>query len=207
MRPLFFVRFPALLIAFFFSFFSFVIMSHFSSTFAHFVSSASIVGFSGHRSSCPPFAVQQLVFGAVPASVSVAVGCARGLDSLVRSAFPSASVFRAASFGSGSSAFARRSVALVSSLSSARFSVFVSFPAVACPAGLFPSSSSRACFCGLGSGSWASLAFAVGSGVPSFLWLPSGVLPPVGWGFVALGGGWFFALSGKFLDFSTNEVI
>jgi hypothetical protein len=192
-----------LLSFFFFFFFSF--MSRFSSTFAHFVSSASVVGFSGHRSCCPPFAVQQLVFSSVPASASVAVGCARGLDSLVRSAFPSAVVFRASSFGSGASAFARRSSALVSSLSSARFSVFVSFPAVACPAGLFPSSSSRACFCGLGSGSWASLALAVGSGVPSFLWLPSGVFPPVGWGFVSLGGGWFFALTEQFLDFSTKE--
>lgn len=174
-------------------------MSRFSSTFAQFVSSASVVGFSGSRSSLPPFAVQSLVFSAVPSSCAVSVGCARGLDALVRSAFPSASVFRASSFGSGSWAFAQRSVALVSSLSSARFSVFVSFPAVACPAGLFPSPVSRSCFCGLGSGSWASLAFAVGLGLPCFLWLPSGVLPPAGWGFVSLGGGWFFALSEAFL--------
>jgi len=67
--------------------------------------------------------------------------------------------------------------------------VLVSFPSSACPSGLLPSSSSSRAFCGLGSGSWASLAFAVGSGVPCWVFAPFGV--PSGWGFVAAGGGWF----------------
>src|SRR5690606_34124227 len=101
--------------------------------------------------------------------------------------------FSASSFGSGRGAFARRSVAVVRAVASSPAGVWVSFPQSACPAGLLPSRSSSACFCGLGSGSWASLAFAVGLGVPSFVWLPAGVVPPAGWGFLSLGGGWFFA--------------
>lgn len=152
---------------------------------------ASSVVFSGSRSVCPPWAVQRALWSAVPASASVSVGCARGVDSLVRQAFPLASVFRVASFGSGAWAFARRSIACVQSAVPVASSVFISFPAVACPVGLLPSASSRACFCGLGSGSWASLAFAIGSGLLSFVWLPSGVLPPAGWGFHSLGSGWY----------------
>ncbi|MBD2060737.1 hypothetical protein NDI37_21835 [Funiculus sociatus GB2-A5] len=110
----------------------------------------------------------------------------------MRSAFPSASVFSVASgsFGRGRSAFARRSVACVSAVRSGS-GVWVSFPASPCPSGLVPSASSSRCFSGSGSGSWASLAFALGSGVPCLVCLPSGVLPPAGWGLVSLGGSWW----------------
>jgi len=155
------------------------------------VLSASWVGFSGSRSVVPPFAVWSAVVGVVPQSSAVSVGCAQGVDSFVRSSFPSAVVFRAASFGRGRGAFAARSVAFVRALSLVPLSVLVSFPAAACPTGLLPSSQSSTCFCGLGSGSWASLAFAVGSGVHCFVWLPAGVVVPASWGFVSLGGGWW----------------
>lgn len=156
------------------------------------LSSASVVGFSGSRSFVAPLGLLPAVFGAVPSSASVVVGCARGLDFAVRVAFPSARVFSVSSFGSGRGAFARRSVAVVGACSSASSSVWVSFPASPCPAGLVPSASASACFCGLGSGSWASLALAVGLGVPCFVWLAPSVLPPASWGFVSLGGGWFY---------------
>ena len=148
------------------------------------LSSAPVVGFSGSRSSVP--AVARSVASLV--SCPVAVGCARGVDSFFRGYFPACSVFSATQFGSGRGAFAARSVAFVRSLATAS-GVLVSLPSSACPVGLLPSASSSRAFCGLGSGSWASLAFAVGSGVSCFVFAPFGV--PREWGFVACGGGWF----------------
>lgn len=156
------------------------------------LSSASCVGFSGSRVSCPLPSVWSSVVSAVPASASVVVGCAGGLDCSARLSFPAARVLRASSFGSGRGSFVRRSVAVVGSVVSSGSGCFLSFPSVACPPGLVPSASSSRCFCGSGSGSWASLALAVGSGLPCFVWLPGGVSVPCGWGFVSLGSGWFF---------------
>ena len=157
------------------------------------LSSASVVGFSGSRSFVAPAGLLPAVFSCVSTSASVVVGCARGLDFSVRVAFPRARVFYASSFGRGAGSFARRSCAVVRACSSAPSSVWVSFPASPCPAGLVPSPLSSVCFRGLGSGSWASLALACGLGVPCFVWLPPTVSPPAGWGFLGLGGGWWFA--------------
>lgn len=158
--------------------------------------SAFMVGFSGSRVACPVLrSAFASVLPAVGCPPSVAVGCARGVDELARAAFPGASVFSVSSgaWGSGRSAFARRSVAFVSALASSG-GVLVSLPAVGSRpvAGLVPSSSSSRCFSGGGSGSWASLAFAVGSGVPCFVFLGSSPAP-AGWGLVPVSGcpGWF----------------
>ena len=156
------------------------------------VHGARRVAVSGSRSgSCAPGFLPLLV----GARARVAVGCAHGVDSSVRSALPAARVrvFRAAAFGSGRGAFAARSIALVRSVAGARSALFVCFPGGPCPAGLVPSPSPAACFCGLGSGSWASLALALGLGVPALVWLPPGVVPPSCWGFRCLGWGWFSA--------------
>lgn len=150
------------------------------------VSGAAVVGFSGSRSVVP--VVFPAVVAAVAPGASVLVGCARGVDAAARAAFPGARVFSVSSFGSGRGAFAARSVAFVRALSSAG-GVLLSFPSSACPVGLVPSASSSRCFCGAGSGSWASLAFAVGLGVPCVVFAPFGV--PAGWGFSSCGGGWF----------------
>lgn len=159
------------------------------------LSSAAAVGFSGSRSPASgAAAVVAAAVAAVPPSVSVSVGCARGVDSLVRGVCPSASVFSVASgrWGVGRGAFAARSSACVRSVA-VPGGVWVSFPASACPAGLAPSSSSSRCFSGLGSGSWASLAFALGLGVRCLVWLPSGVSAPVGWRLSSVGGGWWLS--------------
>jgi hypothetical protein len=161
------------------------------------VSAASVLGFSGSRS---PSALSSAALSAAlvlaPLSAQVCVGCARGVDAVVRGFFLGASVFSVASgqFGSGRGAFAARSVACVRAVAAAGSGgLWLSFPAGACPAGLSPSSSSSRCFSGSGSGSWASLAFAVGLGVPSAVFLESGA-PPSGWGFSPLSScpGWFF---------------
>ncbi|MBD1836667.1 hypothetical protein [Coleofasciculus sp. FACHB-501] len=158
------------------------------------LASASAVGFSGSRrpgGALPPAVVAAAV-ASVPASVPVFVGCARGVDAVVRSLCPRASVLSVAGggFGRGRGAFAARSVACVRSVA-VPGGVWVSFPCGACPAGLLPAASSSRAFSGSGSGSWASLAFALGSGVSCLVCLPAGVVPPAGWGLVALGSGWW----------------
>ncbi len=156
------------------------------------VGGAGCVGFSGSRSVAPA------CVGAVCAAVSpralVGVGCASGVDAVVRASVCGCSVFSAASFSASSWAgrLVLRSAAVVrfvaSASSRAGGAVFVVFPSAVCPAGLVPSSSPSLCFRGLGSGSWASAAFAAGLGVPLLVFAPLGV---PAWGFVALGAGWF----------------
>lgn len=155
------------------------------------VAGAPAVAFCGSRRVAPPASVLGAVAGRVAAGAPVLVGCVGGLCAAVRSRFPFARVFAASAFGSGPSAFARRSVALVRAAAGAG-AVWLSFPAAACPPGLVPSRVSGRCFSGSGSGSWASLCFAVGLGVPAFVWLPAGC-PAPSW-LVPLGGGWFRAV-------------
>lgn len=150
----------------------------------------STFGFSGSRSSVPWGAASRVV-SLVPGSASVFVGCASGVDEFFRSSFPGASVFSARSFGSGRGAFAARSVAVVRAVAGAG-GLWISFPSSACPSGLVPSASSSRAFSGSGSGSWASLAFALGSGVPCLVFLGSLPCPP-SWGLIPVPGwsGWF----------------
>jgi hypothetical protein len=155
---------------------------------ASFVGSFSCVAFSGSRvggspawSSCRAFLP---VLGGFRGSVGV--GCASGVDSLVRSAFPSASVFRVSSFAVGGrvsrASFARRSSALVSWCASSG-GLLVAFPLGACPSGVGVSSSFRGC----GSGSWGSVALALGLGASVLVVSPASV-----------SSAWFGALASRF---------
>ena len=148
-----------------------------SSVFAGLVS----VGFSGSRSpSAAAAAALSALLGSVPVGVRVSVGCALGVDGACRSFFdssPSLLVFSVASgrFGSGRSAFARRSSRCVLSVAAGSRGLLVCLPSSAVPpAGVAPSRS----FSGRGSGSWGSAAFALGRGRRVLLWLPAGVRPP-----------------------------
>lgn len=162
--------------------------------------SVSVIGFSGSRA---PSAVSvralHLVLGASPSDASVVVGCASGIDALVRIAYPSARVFRADDYGVGRGALAARSIACVRAVAAAQ-GVWVSLPDAVCPIGLRPSSSASACFAGYGSGSWASLALALGLGVRCLVFLPPGVLVAAGWPLVALAAQlsdcWFVSVAG-----------
>lgn len=164
-------------------FFWFVMVS-----LASFVSSFPCVAFSGSRVvgssaslSCRSFLP---VLGGF--SGSVGVGCASGVDSLVRSAFPSACVFSVSSFLVGGrvsrASFALRSSALVSWCASSG-GLLVAFPLGACPVGVAVSASFRGC----GSGSWGSVALALGLGVPVLVVAPVGV-----------GSAWFGSLASSF---------
>jgi hypothetical protein len=115
-----------------------------SSVFAGVVS----VGFSGSRS---PSAAASVALSAllplVPSGVRVSVGCARGVDAAVSSWFgasPSLLVLSVASgrFGSGRSAFARRSSRCVLSVAAGSRGLLVALPSAAVPpAGVRPSRS------------------------------------------------------------------
>lgn len=134
-------------------------------SFASFVGSFPLVAFSGSRASGSSASVSAGAFLPVLGGFSgvVGVGCASGVDSLVRSAFPSARVFSVSSFLVGGrvsrASFALRSSALVSWCVSGG-GLLVAFPLGACPVGVAVSSSFRGC----GSGSWGSVALALGLG-------------------------------------------
>ena len=143
--------------------------------------SVSSIGFSGSRS--PSRASSAALCDLLPLvspRCRVSVGCADGVDRLVRSFFsesPSLLVFSVESgrFGSGRSAFARRSVACVRSVAAGDRGLLVVLPSSpVCPAGVFPARR----FFGGGSGSWGSAAFALGSGRRVLLWLPGSAAPP-----------------------------
>ena len=143
--------------------------------------SVSSIGFSGSRSpSRASSAALCDLLPLVPPRCRVSVGCADGVDRLVRSFFsesPSLLVFSVESgrFGSGRSAFARRSVACVRSVARGDRGLLVVLPSSpVCPAGVFPARR----FFGGGSGSWGSAAFALGSGRRVLLWLPGSSSPP-----------------------------
>jgi hypothetical protein len=157
------------------------------------VSNAVCVGFSGSRSPSPAsLSALSVVSKKVSANAKIIIGCAKGIDAEAKKFFPDAKIFSVESgkFGAGKSAFARRSVACVNEVKKLN-GVWISFPSGSCPVGLSPNSSSSKCFSGTGSGTWASLAFAVGSGVPCLCWLPAGIVAP-SW-LAAAGGGWWLA--------------
>lgn len=142
-----------------------------------FVCSFPSVAFSGSRVLGSSASVSCRAFLPVLAgfSGSVAVGCASGVDSLVRSAFPSASVFSVSSFAVGGrvsrASFALRSSALVQFCASSS-GLLVAFPLGACPVGVAPSASFRGC----GSGSWGSVALGVGLGCSVLVVVPASVV-------------------------------
>ena len=155
---------------------------------ASFVGSFPCVAFSGSRVGSSSASVSCRAFLPVLGglSASVGVGCASGVDSVVRSAFPSASVFRVSSFLVGGrvarASFVLRSSALVS-WCAARGGLLVAFPLGACPVGVAVSSSFRGC----GSGSWGSVALALGLGCSVLVVSPASV-----------SSAWFGALASRF---------
>lgn len=140
-----------------------------------------MIGFCGSRSLPGAYArvVSLLVAALAPGSAAVAVGDAPGADALVRSACPSALIFRAASFSAG--ALVARSCAMVAAVASSPSPVLVGFVEMSCPAGIAPGTSWRS-----GrpvSGSWSSLALAAGRGVRVGVVLCAPLLsPPTDWG-------------------------
>jgi len=148
------------------------------------ISKAAVVGFSGGRDRV----ASGFHLAAENVRGQVFVGCASGLDAAVRSHFPEARVFHAADFGEGRQALARRSIAFVNALAVAD-GLLLAFPSRPCPAGIVPAATSSQCFCGGGSGTWATLAYAIGLGCECLVFLES--LPVPAWGLLEVGAGWW----------------
>jgi hypothetical protein len=153
------------------------------------INNYNLVGFSGSRHRIDPHA-GELVAAAVPAGAEVVVGCAAGVDAFFRSRFPAARVLRVDS-SLGRAGFARRSIACVEAVSS----------------GLLPSASPGRCFSGCGSGSWASLAYAIGRGGAALVYL--GAVPaPGGWGLVRVPDsiGWWHFDYAQYKRFESSQL-
>lgn len=147
------------------------------------ITAPQVVVFSGSRRLSPIYRplVQRVVEAVKADGRIILVGCANGADAFVREAALAAKVFQAVNYGEGPGSFARRSIAMVTRAATRPGSGLIVFPGLPCPEGLLPSNRPAACFCGLGSGSWASAALAAGLGL-SVVIFPCGfsALPP--WG-------------------------
>jgi len=111
----------------------------------------------------------------------VGVGCAEGLDSFVRQS----SSFRGRVFIAESCvpyALVKRSVFMVDVLCCSAVKCLIAFPDKPCPPELVPQFSALKCFCGSGSGSWATAAYASARGASLYVGgLSANQLPPA-WG-------------------------
>ena len=141
------------------------------SSLSSFVGSFPRLGFSGSRHCGSVAAASCLAFVSAVSGFSapVGVGCARGVDALVRGSFPAASVFRVQPpFSRG--AFAARSARLVHWVSRGS-GLLVAFPLGVAPARLRPAVR----FAGHGSGTWGSVSLALGLGAAVLVVLPAGL--------------------------------
>lgn len=157
------------------------------------ISQFSSFGFSGSRSDVAAALAAKAALPLLPVGAPVSVGCAGGVDLVVRDSLPGSQVqvFTVQDFGPiGRGAFARRSAVVVQSVAASAGLLLV-FPSTACPAAVKPSRS----FAGHGSGSWGSAAMAIGLGVATLVCIPDGCAAPA-W-LVAIGqplegsGFWF----------------
>ncbi|MFK5855110.1 MAG: hypothetical protein QM503_03190 [Bacteroidota bacterium] len=131
-----------------------------------------VVGFSGSRN--PTYQAGSSVSFFLPYlscySGTIGVGCANGVDDIVRSYFPQSRVFKVQP-PINRKAFALRSTRLVKWVHSSK-GLLVAFPFSASPKSVVPSTT----FHGYGSGTWGSIALAIGIGSPVLVFVhsPSG---------------------------------
>ena len=128
------------------------------------------IGFSGSRAPSQEAekALKELL-DLVPSDARISVGCARGVDAIVRNYFQDSDslvIFSVSSgkFGTGRAAFARRSSACA--LSIAEDGLIVAVPSSAAPNGVKVGKS----FNGRGSGTWGTIAFSLGHGRRVLVW-------------------------------------
>ena len=154
-----------------------------------------MIGFSGSREPTPAAMVLASMVAQVIAKnqLPIATGCARGIDRVVRNSARATMVFRS----SGNKAWqtARRSARMVDTIAlSERPRALLAFPGTECPTGLVPSAKSHNCFCGKGSGTWATAAYAAGLGVPLVIFQAEGET----WPLPEWGGKWLPIKNGMF---------
>lgn len=129
------------------------------------ISNYNVIGFSGSRSVVPSalYSVLHKI-----TNQKILVGDAKGVDKAVRSYLPQAEVIKIRFQGKG--AYAERSIRFVKAIAKNN-GCLVSFPDKDCPSGLVPSEKSSKCFCNKGSGTYATLAYAIGLNIPCFVYL------------------------------------
>lgn len=143
------------------------------------------VAFSGSRGCKVAASVVRGVFPYLRQGVEVSVGCATGVDFVVRSEFKNtAKVFRASDYKKGDvrAALAARSAACVKSVCPGGLVVVVPKAGQSCPEVVKVKKSWVSC----GSGSWSSAALALGLGCSVLLWVSPGTKPPA-WAVLAKG--------------------
>ncbi len=144
-----------------------------------------MLGFSGCRNlSGAPLTILKFILAAASGSgkwSSFGVGCcATGLDSAVRNS----PVFQAhvhqvfAAQSQQPRHLVARSAAMAKAVAGSKSGGLIAFPGKPCPLTVSPSKTASVCFCGAGSGTWATAALVVGCG--GSLWvagLPASDLP------------------------------
>ena len=133
------------------------------------ICSFPVIGFSGSRNpySQASNAISKILPKLAGYSGVVGVGCAKGVDQLVRSYFPQAKVFKVQP-PINPKAFALRSTRLVSWVV-ASSGLLIAFPSTSCPSCVTPA----IVFHGHGSGTWGSVALAIGKGASVLVFIHS----------------------------------
>lgn len=158
------------------------------------LSDFSCVGFSGSRDGGPQDLIAGVV-GKVRSDALICVGCAKGVDAQVRSLCHDRplKIFKASEYPGANYAvkLANRSSALVGCLI-INNGILIAFPNAACPSGVEPCQRWRSA---KGSGTWGTIALAVGRGLTTIVHLPGALAPP-DW-VDRLNGDWYFYLGEK----------
>ena len=124
----------------------------------------------------------------------IVTGCAKGADAIARESRNGATVHDVADYKQPDipyvAALAKRSIGCINDVK-ANAGIWCAFPNTPCPPKVRPKPS----WCsGGGSGTWASLAYAVGHGLPCLVWAGNTEMPEwlheVGWG-------WHLAINPK----------
>ena len=119
-----------------------------------------MIAFTGSRSEVP-IALNHAL-SQISKYDKVVVGCARGVDKEVREYIPWAKIFNKNNYGKGKGALARRSMAMCDHTYSEGGSLWA-FPSRDCPSSV---PVSKRAFNGSGSGTWATVAYALWLGMP-----------------------------------------
>jgi len=138
---------------------------------------ASRIAFTGSRapsgaslSVCSQ--VAGLLWAHMPVGARVGVGCCSGIDQAVRHQVPGVVLFSVARPVVHRGAFVVRSIRLVRWLCRGAGAVLFAFPSHGCPSGVVAGSS----WAGCGSGTWGTVALALGSGARVVVFVPRGAV-------------------------------
>lgn len=150
---------------------------------------ARTLGISGSRAPDPGSLAALADLAGLAPDAPLIVGDQRGIDAAAAGHWPHAQVERRAD--DTPRALVARSIQMLDRLGAEARPLLAAFPARPCPARVAPGP--RWCSGQPPSGTWSTLALAVGRGLPAAVWLPEPLLPPLEWKLRYLGGGWWMS--------------